>query len=154
MTRHMLVQTYVRSEAHRSRWIMVHNSRLCTALLRSFHLPVHSLSQCGIINLCITDRFIDEFIDCQFGTCLNNLFVEQILNKVLVIHHPGRHTQSVAYHFSATNWSTTGCTIIVLTHETSIPRCFEIMILNHMHASIQKCCDLNRSCTLASQGSP
>ena len=27
------------------------------------------------------------------------------------------------------------------------------MILNHMDASIQKCCDLKRSCTPASQGS-
>ena len=61
-----------------------------------------------------------------------------------------RYTNRVACHFSVTNWSTTGCTII---HETSIPRCSEIMILNHMDASIQKCCDLKRSCTPASQGS-
>jgi hypothetical protein len=61
-----------------------------------------------------------------------------------------RYTNRVACHFSVTNWSTTGCTII---HETSIPRCSEIMILNHMDASIQKCCDLKRSCTPASHGS-
>ena len=53
-----------------------------------------------------------------------------------------RHTNRVACHFSVTNWSTTGCTII---HETSILRCSEIMILNHMDASIQKCHDLKRS---------
>ena len=56
-----------------------------------------------------------------------------------------RHTNRVACHFSVTNWSTTGC--------TSIPRCSEIMILNHMDASMQKCRDLKRSCTPASQGS-
>ena len=61
-----------------------------------------------------------------------------------------RHTNRVACHFSVTNWSTTRCTII---HETSIPRRSEIMILNHMDASIQKCRVLKCSCTPASQGS-
>jgi hypothetical protein len=91
---------------------------------------------------------------CVSARVVNNKnFVKNLLNKKIIkispkltiseiIDEAVGDAEGVACHFSVANWSTTGCTII---HETSILRCSEIMILNHMGASIQKCHDLKHS---------